>query len=59
MHGARPFIYIGLHRALKIVAKKNIITFIPKSLETVLFLCTFEPRICKRAILTAVSMSTL
>lgn len=44
VHGASPFIYKGLHRALKIVAKRLIKYFLSKSLESVPVLSTFEPK---------------
>lgn len=59
VHGARPFIYKGLHRALNSVAKRLVKSFISKSLQIVYFLSTFEPKKYKRVFLTAVSMSTL
>lgn len=43
VHGASPFIYKGLHRALKSVAKMCVTTFFSKDLVRVHFLCTFEP----------------
>lgn len=59
VHGARPFIYKGLHRALKIVAKNFLRYLTSNTWRRFIFFSTFEPKICKSAILSAVSMSTL